>query len=159
MQDIDVILEKFHYYCHEAKDLCRLYRANDTVQGVKSRLESVMDRLKTDPLTFTLPQVRLPIVVTYSDIKRVLFTFMYFPIMTFPLMATVLDMIYRGQDLGPLTVAPDLFPLCLSSLPLPYYPEDSPLAIGCSDWRYRVRDPHLAQKAYTWPLTVGSAVR
>jgi hypothetical protein len=141
-------MENFYPACHAAGKDCKLWRPNDQVADVKARMLGLMDKLAKDPFISVSAYARLPAILGISLIKQLLFSSIYFPVRSFPLIAQIADMLYRGENLGALFGGPDLQPFCGEIFP-PFEIDDSPNVIGCSDWRDMVRATsfHVAR---TW---------
>jgi hypothetical protein len=139
LRDADKVLASFHKYCHKGKDLCALYRNGDSEENIEARLNSVMDSLKRNPLTGVNVVKNTPAMVTYSDLKRLLFMSLYSPQLVFPAVAFIIDLIHRGQGDTLLSLLDQPFefkPFCSAM----YFPPggDAQNAIMCSDKRYPV---------------------
>ncbi|OHE95947.1 hypothetical protein CORC01_08799 [Colletotrichum orchidophilum] len=138
MQDADAVFERFFYYCHLAKDACALYRqGDDGSEQVKQRYEQTMAKLRADPLIVVSRMGHMPIVLMEADIRKLLFTSLYSPIKVFPLLASLLNRLYVGDDLSDVVVAPDFGFTCDADFKLVIYPEESSKAISCSDRGYK----------------------
>lgn len=88
-------------------------------------------------------------MVTYSDLKMIFFGGLYFPILAFPAIAQILDMIHRGQGELLLSMLDQPFefkPFCSAQ----YFPPggDAQIAIMCSDKRYPVSLPCIIRLYY-----------
>ena len=99
-----------------------------------------MHRLEKDPLIVVHAVAQMPTILTRSLVQQVLFGALYAPMTSFPLIGYIMDQLYR-EDLHFLVGGPDLVPFCSSGLNLPMTPDDSQVAIGCSDWSKMVRLP------------------
>jgi hypothetical protein len=102
--DADKVLRGFFWYCVLAGKRCDLYRPGDQPAHVKERYDAVMERLKTNPVTFTHPEHFYPVVLRVNLVKMIVFSVLYSPIQGFPALATVLNYIYEAKYelLGPL---------------------------------------------------------
>lgn len=76
-----------------------------------------------------------PFVVTYSDVKYLIFAATYQPVTTLHIVALVLDALYRNVDMGSLTPPTDLVPLCGMKPSQLLYPSEGQIAVLCSDQR------------------------
>src|SRR5688500_8231763 len=97
IHDMDAILEKFFSQCHDDGYRCKLYRQGDTVDNVRQRFQSVMQKVRLTPLTIIAPLSRIPVIVTESDLRVVLFRSFYAPVKVFPIIAMMLDLIHRDE--------------------------------------------------------------
>jgi hypothetical protein len=78
---------------------------------------------------------KTPFVVTYSDVKYLLFATTYQPITTLVIVAAVLDALYRDVDMGSITPPFDFVPLCGMKPSQLLYPSEGQIAVLCSDQR------------------------
>lgn len=135
------MIKRFQLYCHQAKARCRLYRDGDKLNDVRERFESILNNLADRPLVYAI-EGSMPVYITYSTIKALLFSATYVPAV-FPSVAEVFDDLYRGVDvtrfLGPI----DLSPLCEAKPKhlLRIFPDDGGTAVLCTDQRFRVSTP------------------
>ncbi|KAK1989367.1 TAP-like protein-domain-containing protein [Colletotrichum cereale] len=143
VQDADAVLDKFFYFCHLANNDCALFRDGDDGPGpVKERYEQAMAKLRDQPITAISTLGHMPVVLMEADIKRLLFTSLYSPVKTFPLLANLLNRFFVGDDsvgddISDWLVVPDFGFIRDPDFKLPVYPEESSRAISCSDSRYR----------------------
>ena len=149
MVDADPIFGKFFYYCHLAQEECALYRKGDTVNDLETRFNEVMAKLDKEPAIIVGDHASLPLSLTTSDVKLVIFQSLYSPVKLFPVLAIVLDLIYRDKDLTPLLSRPDLGFACLPNQNLRLYPDDSSFATSCSDRQYKVRSLLVLQSRFS----------
>jgi pimeloyl-ACP methyl ester carboxylesterase len=133
--DTDKVLETFFKFCAEAGRKCDLYRKGDSAEDVKRRYEGIMDRLKTDPVTFTHPDHFYPVVLRYGLVKNLVFSILYQPMQGFPLLATFLNYIYEGDYhmLGPLFQDAELLCTLTHNPLLSETMSDAQRAIMCGD--------------------------
>ena len=142
--------DSFAKYCHQVGSTCQLYREGDKVEDLRSRFHSVLENLREEPITSIDKTIGAPIIINHSDIKKIVFSALYSPTASFPSIAFLLDLLYRGQKeivgqaLGP-PIAFHRRPTC--GLPGPYwaYPEEAQRAIMCSDKRHPVSQPNYFQ--------------
>lgn len=141
-RDADKVWSSFFKYCHEAKSGCQFYRANDEVTDIEERFESVMKTLKENPISYVLKDTLTPLILTYSDVKFLIFMALYAPMQGFRSVAGLLDILERnlGDWFGVYPTPPsyDLKPVCAHSQPRWSYPDDAQRAILCSDKKYPV---------------------
>jgi hypothetical protein len=97
IRDTDAILNTFARYCHEGNTACALYRDGDAVEDVERRFFGTLAHLKDNPILLTDPNSHTPIIITYSDVKRLIFVFLYAPIYGFGFLALILDAILTEQ--------------------------------------------------------------
>ena len=142
--DADTVFESFHKYCHEAGEKCDFYRKDDTPTDIADRLQGVLARIRKDPIILADESTRLPEVIYESDIRGILFSSLYHPMSTFPMIATMFNQLDRGNNefvkffLAVFNFGTDLPSLCGPSPPPEAFPDEALLAIMCSDKRYPV---------------------
>ncbi|KAK1993048.1 alpha/beta-hydrolase [Colletotrichum falcatum] len=138
IRDADAILDKFFYFCHLVQNGCALFRDGDQDPGaIKGRYERVMAKLRDEPITAISTFGHMPVVLMEADVKKLLFTSLYSPVKTFPLLADFLNRLFVGDDISDWLVVPDFGFIRDPKFKLPVYPEESSRAISCSDGRYR----------------------
>ncbi|KAF8866925.1 alpha/beta-hydrolase [Acephala macrosclerotiorum] len=142
VQDTDAIMDSFSTYCHEAKDKCPMYKDGDKPEDIDDRLNSVLERIKATPLTFSSQRSNVPVVIRHSDLKKLLFGTLYSPTAVWMLIASIFNELAEGHDeiLENLVYLPELALVCGSLLPYWLYPSDAQNAIMCSDKRYPLNE-------------------
>jgi hypothetical protein len=143
IRDADTIFDSFAGYCHEAGVGCALYRNGDKVEDIQERLDGVLHDIEKNPIMAIEPSTNSPIIISISDIRLILFSTLYAPTGTFPIVASFINLVYEGQGelLGQLfgaALVHDLKSTCEPQLPAFLSPSDAQLAIMCSDKRYPV---------------------
>lgn len=148
IRDSDAAWNTFSPYCHEAGPKCALYREGDKVTDIEDRFQGVVAKLKEQPITLVAQLSMTPEVLTYSDIKTALFSTLYSPSLSFPAIAELADVLFRGQEqlIGNALAELDRDSVCQAPLPARAYPNEAQLGIMCSDKRYPV---------CTVPISVG----
>jgi len=142
--DTDAIYDSFSTYCFQAGSKCALYRPSDSSASViAQRFESILSKIKANPLTLINHQTNTPILVTYDMLKNIIFLFLYRPSATFPALAMIADLLYHGQTeiLGVIFGMPALEPVCTPSLPAYAFRNEAIYAVMCGDKRYPVCIP------------------
>ncbi|KAI1104883.1 alpha/beta-hydrolase [Jackrogersella minutella] len=138
IMDTDAIWEKFFIYCADAGPQCQFSQLGDKPEDVKRRFEDIMSWLEKEPAIVLPPQMNLPILVTASDYKMMIFSSLYAPINGFPTVAILLKALADGQlDKITTVSSPTIF---CQNLTLPQWPDDAQKVIGCSDKRYKLND-------------------
>lgn len=141
-RDADKVWSSFFKYCHEAKSSCQFYKPNDEITDIEERFESVMENLKENPISLVMKDTLTPFILTYSDIKFVVFMALYAPMQGFRSLAALLVILERNLgDWFEFDTTPpsyDLKPVCEHSQPRWSYADDAQRAIMCSDKRYPV---------------------
>jgi hypothetical protein len=134
------VIDYFQLYCFQAQERCHLYRKGDQLTDLKARFAAVFQDLAEHPRVYAI-KGSMPVYVTYSAIKSLLFSIAYVPTL-FPVAAAVLDGLHRGLDLSSfLHWQPiDMTPLCDSRFEDVRIksPDDGGLAVMCSDQRFMV---------------------
>ena len=147
IRDADHIFNSFPHYCHEAKELCALYRSGDELSDVEDRFFGTLETLQTNPIIFSDPVYKSPVIVTYGDIRSLAFVILYSPTIGFDTLAMIIDMIIQKnyQLLAALWAIPIPFsmfpdPVCEQPRPAWMYPNEAQPAIMCSDKRYPLNE-------------------
>ncbi|KAH4120409.1 hypothetical protein HBH69_094910 [Parastagonospora nodorum] len=96
LTDNEKAVSSFYSYCVESGPAsCPLATSNSTFDDVKERVNSIVKSLYHSPLAIN--SASGPEILTYSDIKGLLFQSAYQPQALFPLVASVLAAIEAGQ--------------------------------------------------------------
>jgi pimeloyl-ACP methyl ester carboxylesterase len=142
--DTDKIMTSFFHFCHKAGKDCALYRDGDSESDVQERYQETIEYLKKNPIKGVNPNTLTPTVLAHDMLKSVIFQSLYSPIITFPIMAQILDMHHRRDEKTLLSIFtygnganPEIF--CSNRITAGYEGQDAQLAIMCSDKRYPVR--------------------
>jgi len=143
IRDADTVFYSYFKYCHQAKEMCALYRKGDREADIEDRFRGVMNKIKDNPITIIEKRTKTPLIISHSDLRRALFSTLYSPTQTLPLVAWVSNILYEGNtdilsQIFPVPPSYDLKPLCAPPLPIWLYPNEAPEAIMCSDKRYPV---------------------
>lgn len=134
--DTDAIWDKFFDYCADARDRCPFYQLGDTAEDIKIRVDNLMNWLEKEPAIALPYRVNVPVLVTASDIKMLIFSGLYSPIASFPAIAIYLKAIL--DDNLELMIPNPVPTILCHNLTLPQWPDDAQKVIGCSDKRYKV---------------------
>jgi hypothetical protein len=117
-------------------------RRSSTASEVKTTLESTISALKDDPISVPASSTRGPEIITYSDVRQLVFQAVYTPLEQFPEMADLLaDVVYGNgsafadyKQQGHTTFCPlDSCKTEPHSCPRPGLSFEIPHAILCSD--------------------------
>jgi hypothetical protein len=143
LRDTDKVYNSFSRYCHQAEGKCALWRPNDTISDVADRVEGIFANLKENPISLIDSESKLPLIISYTDIKLLLFLTLYAPTATFDVVSQILDLLDRGLHsiLSTIFVWPPIYELPSFCGPPPspqYYATEAQTAIICSDKRYNV---------------------
>jgi pimeloyl-ACP methyl ester carboxylesterase len=161
LRDTDAVYNSFAKYCHKAEAKCALWRPNDTVTDIDHRLENIFISLKKEPISFVDPETKMPVIITYTDIRLLMFLTLYAPTKTFNVIAQVLDLIDRElySILSTIFAWPAEYELpafCGTSTSASHstgYGSEAQFAIICSDKRYIVSYSHLITSLFPFLLT------
>lgn len=146
IHDTDPIWDNFFVHCAEAGPRCQFYRLGYKAEDIKKLFNDIMERLKKEP-AIVLPQHgNVPILITASDFKQIIFSSLYAPITSFPGVAILLKALADGE-LDKLVDAPSPGLLC-HNLSLPVWPDDSSRVVACNDKRYKVRTQQCSSNQY-----------
>lgn len=157
IRDADTVFESFPRYCHEAGEGCNLYISGDEVFDIQKRLQGVLDDLKANPITVIEARTKNPVVVSYSDIRMVMFSTLYSPTLAFSTLAFLARLLYEGdqESVGQAIAASaglDRVGICEDSMSAWLYGAEAQLAIMCSDKRYPVSEaPQTFSRVLTIP--------
>lgn len=125
--DTERSLDLFHYHCARVgHPKCALANStgDTTPEGVKDRVNNITTSLWHNPLPIISRQQ--PEIVTYSDVKGLLFMSLYSPIPMFPIAASILEGIERG--VSHINEAPNLLAKAAE-----FGVQGPQMAIACSD--------------------------
>lgn len=86
IQDADHAFNAFFEYCHEAGPTgCAL--AGGSPEDIKTRVDELIESLKTNPVAVPGSATRPPDIITYTDVKTTIKTAIYQPVQLFGLLA------------------------------------------------------------------------
>ncbi|KAJ2904845.1 hypothetical protein MKZ38_007037 [Zalerion maritima] len=144
LMDADIIWDKFFTYCHEAEDKCAFWHPSYSVEDLKARYQAIEDDVKANPIIVVTAD-KLPVLVTYSDLKNLMFHFLYSPMMGFPLAAYILVGLENRLPMALSAALPEENG-CLTEPAT--YPNDATRAVMCGDKRYPLNDtlPELQEQ-------------
>ncbi len=108
--------------------------------NIRERFQTVVTAIQKQPIVAINPLSNAPVILSYSDIKSLLFSTLYAPVQLFPIAAVLLDLLYRGvpQTVAYLSPQYDLQPLCGQPPPASSFPGEAQNAVMCLDKRYSV---------------------
>ncbi|KAI0883232.1 alpha/beta-hydrolase [Annulohypoxylon maeteangense] len=136
--DTDAIWDKFFSYCAEAGSQCPLFQPGEKPEDIKRRFDDTMISLEKEPAIVLPSRENVPILITASDVKMIIFSALYSPIVMFPSIAILIKAIIDDR-LDNIVGSPAPTMLC-HNLTLPQWPDDAQKVIGCSDKRYKLND-------------------
>jgi pimeloyl-ACP methyl ester carboxylesterase len=107
LQDTDLLLDKFFEYCHKAgPSRCPLHTGTSP-RDIQDRYEQILNSIRKAPFPVSGSGELGPGIITYSDVKRLIFTSLYLPMSLYPYMARVLADLANGNGTS--------FPECLAN--------------------------------------------
>ncbi|KAI9829951.1 MAG: hypothetical protein M1819_005923 [Sarea resinae] len=97
LHDSDEMFHKFYEHCFNGgPDECPFYHSGGP-KAIEATLESILASLKSQPLPVPASATRGPEIITYSDLKRLIFQTVYSPLKRFPILAQVLaDLVHEN---------------------------------------------------------------
>lgn len=125
--DAEKVLWSFYTFCFNAGPTqCRLAAANSSVTDIEERVQKIVQSLYHDPLPIIWSECAD--VLTWSDMKMLIISSLYFPRIVFPFIAGILADIEAGggYQLGQLALA--YHSLHVYSCPVADEPDKNPLA-------------------------------
>lgn len=144
--DTEKIITAFFHYCFLAgSEGCAFFSPSE--EEIRQRLDNLLESLRKKPVVVVGTENSLtPAIITYSDIKRLITSTLYRPILLFPTLAKILAALEKGDGEPYLELIPpisqDSFQ-CSTANPLPALDRfedddtegsaDATLAIMCSD--------------------------
>lgn len=94
--DSEKSMNSFYTYCHHSgPEQCALATANGTIADIKARFQSIVQSLYHKPLIINSPDG--PEILTYSDVRLLIFGSIYQPQSSFQLIADLLAAIEAGS--------------------------------------------------------------
>lgn len=96
LYDTDTVMYSFYEYCSLAGPLRCAFHTGKTPHDVHARLERLLDSVKRSPVPAVLRNkntqgnVLQPDLITYSDLKNIIFLALYQPLIKFPILAQLL---------------------------------------------------------------------
>ena len=134
----DTIFDSLPKYCHQAKEACALYRPEDKIADIEARLLGALNDIRENPITIIDSVTKTPVIITYSDIRAIIFTALYSPISDFLSVAMIVDLIEKGNvesiaHMFSLTFGNELRSICATPLPEWRYPNEA----GSSNYVFR----------------------
>jgi hypothetical protein len=110
--DTDAVQASFYSYCLEAGPVCNIYRANDTEESIKDRVQAVFQALKREPFNGLSADTNLPFTLTYDLLKYSMFGALYAPTLAFARIAIFLDALDRKDSQQLLQMVSVGYPSC-----------------------------------------------
>ena len=97
LQDTDKTMDAFYKYCFDAGSRCPVYDKAGPKAIERSFIE-FLRMVQRNPIVAVDDSGSLPpAVITYSDIKLFIFTGLYSPVRFFPVLASMLDQLWKGK--------------------------------------------------------------
>ncbi|CAO2656749.1 Nn.00g055520.m01.CDS01 [Neocucurbitaria sp. VM-36] len=96
LTDTEKAMRSFYTFCHHSgPGVCPLATANGTVSDVEERFQSIVQSLYHNPLVLSSSQG--PEILTFSDVKLLIFGAVYQPMTAFGLIAELLAAVEAGK--------------------------------------------------------------
>ena len=138
LQDTEKTMQYFYDSCAAAPGNCALAEAKSTPDDIKMKVESIWKDLYHNPMPVGGPGIEFPEVLTYSDVRGVVFGALYFPRVTFRFIAVMLAAIDRRDISGFASILHTLKScgcqlFCKPPEPHPINDGESSLSIMCGD--------------------------
>ena len=159
--DADSVHESFFTYCAQAgASKCDIARQGDSAEDIKKRVYADLEALQKQSLVGVNPVTKTPSIITWSWLKAIMFSGLYFPVAFFPIQAQVLDLLHKGEYDTLHAALPQMHsimryqPYCGPHLPSSFDVGDAPYTIMCADKRYTLNEsvPNLQQRFETMSL-------
>jgi pimeloyl-ACP methyl ester carboxylesterase len=96
LYDNEKVMYSYYTYCQQAgPELCPLATVNATLQDIEGRVKAIVKSLLHHPLPLYTSYG--PEILTYSDVKVIIFSSLYAPMVMFPIVSRLLEAI-SGRD-------------------------------------------------------------
>jgi pimeloyl-ACP methyl ester carboxylesterase len=96
IRDADTVHDLFFNYCAEAgPSRCEFAREGDDAQKLRDRAYSIRERLHEHSLVGVQPRAHTPMIFTRSILQSASFGVLFNPVLLFPILATIYDLLYR----------------------------------------------------------------
>lgn len=134
LQDAEKVMASFHTYCSAAGPLLCGFHTGTTPAHVSFRLSTLLAALKRQPLPVSDAPTGAEII-TYSDVKSMLFKALYKPLYSFPKVAKILADLEKGDGKSMIAFTKEGFECNCDLNPVPeVYPGSEAIwSIACSD--------------------------
>ena len=99
LHDTEKVMQHFYDSCAAAPGNCALAEIRSTPDDIKIKVESIWKDLYHNPMPVG-PHIGFPEVLTYSDVRAVVFSALYFPLATFRFIAVMFAAIDRRDISG-----------------------------------------------------------
>ena len=134
IRDADHIWSRFFDYCVEAGPSCALYRHDDTPASIRQRYEAILSQLDEQPVTFIHPEYFVPHLIRSENLRRLIFSLLYFPVQGFPGLAMILNWLHE-RNYAPFAqlLVGDQLPLCALPSTFDIMITDASRAVMCAD--------------------------
>lgn len=97
LADTDTILDRFFLYCYQAgHDSCPFWHEGGP-QAIFEAYEKLLTQISNDPVAVPGTRSRGPEVVNWTDLKLLIKDALYSPLRNFPIMATLMEELARGN--------------------------------------------------------------
>ncbi|RMZ17181.1 hypothetical protein D0860_00615 [Hortaea werneckii] len=97
LADTDTILGRFFLYCYQAgRDSCPFWHEGGP-QAIHEAYEELLTQISNDPVAAPGTRSRGPEVINWTDLKLLVKDALYSPLKNFPIMATLMEELARGN--------------------------------------------------------------
>ncbi|KAF2186859.1 hypothetical protein K469DRAFT_705386 [Zopfia rhizophila CBS 207.26] len=135
LNDLEKVMQSFYTYCITVgPDACALAESGSTAKDVETRTQNIIESLYHSPLP--VPAAAGPEIITYSDVKHLVFGGLYSPSTSFPVVAQILATIEArdGSGLAPALRSRHVYTCPVnSSISEKIYTDVPQFAVLCSD--------------------------
>jgi pimeloyl-ACP methyl ester carboxylesterase len=96
IRDADTVHDSFFNYCAKAgPSRCEFARVGDDAQKLRDRANIIRERLHERSLVGVQPRAHTPMIFTLSILQSASFGVLFNPVLLFPILATLYDLLYR----------------------------------------------------------------
>jgi pimeloyl-ACP methyl ester carboxylesterase len=96
IRDTDAVYDLFFEYCAQAgPSECDFAREGDDARTLRNRANTILDQLQEHSLVGVQPRSHTPLIFTWSILHSASFGILYSPVLLFPILARIYDLLYR----------------------------------------------------------------
>lgn len=135
LRDTEKVMKAFYTFCLlSGPENCALATPTSSAHDIERRVQSIINSLYHRPIAVSLPDEG-PDLLTYSDVRSLIFHSFYSPALTFPMIAEILTAIEAGQSavIERLVAAFRSVHIYTCPTTLPFYSDTTTYAVLCSD--------------------------
>jgi hypothetical protein len=94
--DADTVYSLFFEYCAKAgPSQCEFAREGDDARTLRDRANTIREQLHEHSLVGVHPRAHTPMIFTWSILQSASFGVLFNPVLLFPILATIYDLLYR----------------------------------------------------------------